>query len=573
MVAFFYFSDTFWEQIALYRRNMGRKNQFNQTLDKWTRPENLILIKNWAMWGDTYDSIAKKIGIETHTLANWREKSPAIDMALTNGREVCDAFVEDTLYEKALDGDTQSITFWLKARRAERWNPTGAVNRESVRLDNDLKRLRIKELELEQKRNAPDAYRGIPADMIAPPFILMHHDITNRGHSEYILPGGRGSTKSSFVSLEIINYIENNPDKHAIVCRMVADTMRNSVFNQIQWAIDKLGLTKDYKTTFTPLEITKRSTGQKIYFRGADDPGKFKSLAVPFGHVGVLWFEEFDQFKGSEFIRKIEQSAIRGTDDAINFKSFNPPRSRNNFANEYTAEKKEKSKKTMVVESTYLDVPPKWLGQDFIDEAEYQRDNNPHAYENEYMGVANGSGGNVFENVVIRPVTEEEIATFDKVATGVDWGYYPDPYQMVRCQYNKAQRELIIFDGFRRYKTSNEKTAEELKKRINEGDVVVCDSAEPKSVAEYINLGIRAFGATKGPGSIDYGIKWLQSLDRIVIDEKLTEIAEEFLYYEYERDDNGEILSGYPDEKNHSIDAVRYATEQFSRREATITVG
>lgn len=544
-------------------------------LDDWTTPEQLILIKNWRMWGSSIEEVAKNIGISRPTLQKWRKESPAIDGALRGAGNVCDAFVEEALFEKACNGDDQAMFFWLRNRQPESWGATRQANLEAVRLDNQIKRLKIKELEIEQKKNEPGMYRGIPADKIAPPFIMLHHDITMENHAEYILPGGRGSTKSSFISLQVINHLEKNPENHAVVCRMVADTMRNSVFNQIQWAIDELGLSKEYKTTFTPLEITKRSTGQKIYFRGADDPGKFKSLAVPFGHVGVLWFEEFDQFKGEEFIRKIEQSVIRGTDKAVIFKSFNPPRSRNNFANEYTAVKKARDKNCLVVESTYLEVPPQWLGERFIEQAEFLKETNYHAYENEYLGVANGSGGMVFENVVEREITDEEIATFDNIANGLDWGWFPDPYAFVRCQYNKAQQELIIFDEERRHKTKNEETARILKEEhgIEQDDLIVCDSAEPKSIAEYINHGLKARGAVKGKDSIDFGIKWLASLRKIVIDpNRCPETFREFAEYEYERDDNGEILSGYPDENNHSIDAVRYATERFSRREASIKV-
>lgn len=553
---------------------MARKNK--SQIHKWTKPDKLILIRNWRMWGDTLEDLCKRMNISKSTLRNWREESPALNAAITNAGDICDAEIEHALYEKAKGGDDQAMIFWLKQRQAEKWNMTGVVNREAVKLDNKIKKLKIKELETEQIKNNPFSYRGIPADMIAPAFIMLHHDIAQGNHTEYILPGGRGSTKSSIISLELINHIEKNPESHAVVCRMVADTMRNSVFNQIQWAIEKLGLTKEYKTTFTPLEITKRSTGQKIYFRGADDPGKLKSIAVPFGHIGIVWFEEFDQFKGSETIRKIEQSLVRGHDKILVMKSFNPPKSKNNFANEYTREKKKRDKNCLVIESSYLDVPREWLGDSFIEQAEFLKETNYHAYENEYLGVANGSGGNVFENVVERKITDEEIATFDKIANGIDWGWYPDPFHFIRCQYNKAQHELIVFDELCVNKVENEETARILKeeKGLTEQDLIVCDSAEPKSISDYINYGLYARGAVKGNGSIDYGIKWLASLKRIVFDpERTPKALEEFINYEYERDDNGEIISGYIDEDNHSIDALRYATEQFSRRQAQIKVG
>ena len=549
---------------------MGKK----PTIERWCQPDRLILIRNWAMWGDTKAAIAQKIGISTSTLSKWQKKDQRIDNALRNSQEVADSFVENALYKKAVGGDTNAMTMWLKARRPEHWNKGHLVNVESNQLDNEIKKLRIKEIEREQRKNDPSAFKGIPADAIAPPFIKMHHDIQAHGHYEYILPGGRGSTKSSIISLEIISLLEQNPTLHVVVCRMVADTMRNSVFNQMTWAIDKLGLTNDYRTTYTPLEITKKSTGQKIYFRGADDPGKLKSIAVPFGHIGMVWFEELDQFKGSEIVRKIEQSVIRGTDTSFVFKSFNPPKSKNNWANEYTRVKADDSN-AMVVESCYTDVPPSWLGKPFIEQAEFLKEVNPHAYENEYLGVANGSGGNVFENIVARPISDSEIRSFDRVANGVDWGWYPDPFHFTRVQYNKAQSQLIIFDEVRATKTKNEDTVALLREHgITDRDLIVCDSAEPKSISDYLNAGLYARGAVKGPNSREYGFKWLASLREIVIDPKRTPYTyEEFINYEFERDDNGEIISGYPDGGDHSIDAVRYATEQFSGREATIKVG
>lgn len=164
----------------------------------------------------------------------------------------------------------------------------------------------------------------------------MIFDIEEYLHSEYIFPGGRGSTKSSFIGLNVIDLIMKYPDMHACcILRAVANTLKDSVYAQIQWAVLKLGLDTEFSFTKSPLEITRISTGQKIFFRGADDPNKIKSIKAPFGHIGVLWFEELDQFGGEESVRKIEQSVIRGGDTAFKFKSFNSPKSAMNWANKY----------------------------------------------------------------------------------------------------------------------------------------------------------------------------------------------------------------------------------------------
>lgn len=418
-------------------------------------------------------------------------------------------------------------------------------------------------LELEKQKIMPPVredtpYAGIPATMIAPTFAPVLFDIENREHLEYVFPGGRGSTKSSFVSLQIIDRLMKNDAMHAVVMRQVGDTLRSSVYQQILWAIEALGLIDEFKSTVSPMEITRIATGQKIYFRGADDPGKLKSIKVPFGHIGVVWFEELDQFAGAESVRKIEQSVIRGGDEAYIFKSFNPPKSAQNWANQYIKIPKENR---LVTESTYLTVPKQWLGKPFLEEADFLRQVNPVAYENEYMGVANGTGGNVFDNVVIRAISDEEIGSFDRLYRGVDWGWFPDPFHYVCCHYDPARLRLFIFDEYRCNKRSNEQTAKTLQEKgVSGNDLIICDSAEEKSVSDYKNAGLMAVAAKKPPGSVDYGMKWLQSLREIVIDNvRCPYAAEEFLNYEYDRDKNGDVVSGYPDRNNHSIDAVRYA--------------
>lgn len=422
---------------------------------------------------------------------------------------------------------------------------------------------KFQKVDPEKEEETP--YSGIPASMIAPVFAPVLFDIQEHKHTEYVFPGGRGSTKSSFVSLNVIDLIMTHPDMHAVVMRQVADTMRGSVYQQILWAIDALGLTDELHATVSPMEITRKSTGQKIYFRGADDPGKVKSIKVPFGYIGILWLEELDQFAGPESVRKIEQSVIRGGDIAYIFKSFNPPKTISNWANKYIKVPKESR---LVTYSTYKDVPERWLGKPFIEEAEFLKEVNPDAYENEYMGVANGSGGSVFDNVTIREITDAEIAQFDNILNGVDWGWYPDPYAFVRVHYDAARFTLYVWMEYTCNKQSNRQTADKLRELgIRGNDLITCDSAEEKSVGDYKSYGLFARPAEKGPGSREYSFKWLQSLREIVIDNVRCPVAaEEFLNYEYERDKDDNVISGYPDGDDHCIDAVRYATNRIWKR-------
>ena len=415
------------------------------------------------------------------------------------------------------------------------------------------------------KTNGDSIFITIPAKDIASSFTDINRDIDDREHREYYLEGGRGSTKSSFISEKIIELLENNPRMCAVVLRKVKDTLKDSVFAQLEWAIDTLdetypGLKDRWKLTKSPLEITNIKTGQIIYFRGADDYGKIKSLKTPKDmYVGITWYEEFDQFAGMMEVRKINQSLIRGGEDFIQFYSYNTPASSQHFVN---IEKILPKESRLVHLSDYRTVPKKWLGQAFIDEANFLKDVNEKLYRNEYLGEMTGVGGNVFENVELREITDEEINTFDYIYQGADWGYFPDPFAWTKSCYNPNTRTLYIFDEFVVNKMSNADVWQHLKeeKGVTEDDLIIADSAEPKSIGDFRMYGSCMKGAEKGPGSVEYSMKWLSSLAKIVIDQRRCPVsAQEFSTYEYEQDKDGNYISGYVDANNHCIDSVRYA--------------
>lgn len=401
-------------------------------------------------------------------------------------------------------------------------------------------------------------------------FYDVHNDIKAHRHTYYDLTGGRGSLKSSFVSIEIVfNMMKpENKKKHAAVYRKVADTLETSVYSQIEWAIDMLGVSDKWKLTKSPMRAVYIPTGQRIIFKGLDKAGKSKSIKVPFGYIAYLWFEEFDEFAGEEEIRKVQQSVVRGGGDFLVFKSMNPPKSRQNWANDFI-EKEKLRQDTYVSHTTYLTSPKRWLGKQFIDDAEWLKEVNPKAYEHEYLGKAVGNGTEVFDNLEIRQITDNEIATFDRLYRGVDWGWYPDPFHYGCMHYDASRMTLYIFQEFRANRMKNSETANAIKERFgaDRNTLVTCDSAEPKSVADYRSYGINARPAEKGPESVRYGMKWLQSLLKIVIDPiRCPETAEEFKKYEYELDKDGNPTSVYPDAKNHSIDMTRYAMEKVWKR-------
>lgn len=400
------------------------------------------------------------------------------------------------------------------------------------------------------------------SEMLAPVFYDFAKDVMRHGHTHYDIRGGRGSLKSSTVSLLVPQLLIANPNTHALVLRKVANTLRDSVFNQYMWAIAELGMAGLWYAKVSPMEIIYRPTGQKIMFRGADDPMKIKSIKVPFGYIAVTHFEEKDQFSGRAEIRTILQSTMRGGDKFWNFESYNPPISRDNWANVDSAEDKPNR---LCHISTYLDAPKSWLGEEFINEAEYLKQTDERAYQHEYLGLPVGTGGNVFERLELREITDDEVKRFDRIYQGIDFGWYPDPFCFIRIYYDVVRETLYLIDEHYVNKTSNEDNASWIRDRHYNDFPITCDSAEPKSIADLRASGLDARNAIKGPGSVEYGMKWLQRR-KIVIDKRRTPNAhKEIVGYEYERNKDGEIISGYPDKNNHAIDAIRYGMEPAYR--------
>ena len=403
------------------------------------------------------------------------------------------------------------------------------------------------------------------SEIIGPAFYDMAHEVFQHGYTHYDISGGRGSLKSSCVSLLVPVLIKQNPNAHALIMRKVGNTIRDSIYAQYIWAIDKLGMTPYWEAKVSPMELVYKPTGQKIMFRGTDDPTKTKSIKVPFGYIAITHFEEKDQFAGRKEIRTVLQSTMRGGSTFWNFETYNPPISRDNWANKDSLENRPDR---LCLKTTYLDAPKEWLGSQFLLEAEELKKANSRAYEHEYLGVPTGTGGNVFENLVMAEITEEQISYFDRIYNGVDWGYYPDPWAFNQCYFDAARRTLYIYKELTAYKKGNRETADMLLAAgINSRQRITADSAEPKSIGDYRSFGFYCNGAIKGPGSVEYSMKWLQSLNQIVIDRRrCPDTWEEFNSYEYERNKQDEIISGYPDKDNHHIDAVRYATEQIWKR-------
>lgn len=398
-------------------------------------------------------------------------------------------------------------------------------------------------------------------DIIASCYYGLHRDIREHGHTFYNLPGGRGSCKSSFVSVEIVLGIMRDKTglSSAIVFRLVAGTLRESVFSQIQWAIDVLGVSHLWKSKVSPMQF-EYVNGAQIVFRGLDDALKLKSIKPKKGSFAFVWFEEFAELPGELLLRSVQQSVMRGRDDFIVFRSFNPPISANNWANMYIRIPDEKS---IALLTDYTMIPPEWLGESFILEAERLKDINPTAYRHEYMGEPVGTGGEVFPNIEVREISDDElIMRGDYIFQGLDFGFAVDPAAFVRVHYDSRKEEVYFLDEIYVRGWSNARMAQEIKGRRYNNDFVICDCAEPKSIADLKDHEIWfARGCYKKPGCVNVRIKWLQHR-KLIFDPRRTPNAyREFSTYSYDIDKNGIVLSQVPDKDNHTIDATAYGLD------------
>lgn len=402
--------------------------------------------------------------------------------------------------------------------------------------------------------------------VIAPAFYGLHQKIKGEQHTHYWLSGGRGSCKSSTASAEIILGMMRHPEANAVALRKVGNNLKDSVYEQLVWAIEKLGVAHLWDCKVSPLVLTYRPTGQKILFRGADKPRKIKSTKVSHGYIRYIWYEEVDEFGGMAELRVINQSLMRGGSKFDVFYTYNPPKSVASWVNMAQAEEGQRPD-TIVHHSTYLSAPSEWLGEQFIAEAEHLKTHKPELYLHEYLGEVTGTGGEVFDNVVQRQITDGEISRFDRIRRGIDFGYATDPFVYGEMQYDRKHRRLYIFREIYAIRLSNRAAVSRIRGMSPHPGVIAADSAEPKSIAEMQELGLTVIGSRKGPDSVEYGIKFLQDLEEIVIDPvRCPNAAREFSSYELEKDRFDNFIPRYPDKNNHTIDMVRYALEEDMRR-------
>lgn len=405
-----------------------------------------------------------------------------------------------------------------------------------------------------------------------------YYDIFVPVYNNYLSANGivnHNSTKSSFVTMCIVLGMIRDAKEafaqkaagnkrwmayltHAIIYRKIAADLKDSVYNQFVWSIEKLGLTSKFTFRLSPLRITYNATGQMINFKGLDDPIKSKSIKAPFGYYKYNFFEELNQFDGMEEVRNVRQSIMRGGHSFQSFAAFNPPESSSNWAN---AEAAKIVPGRNVYHSDYRSVPRAWLGETFFQQAEILRIDNERAYRHEYLGEATGNGGSIFNNVIDRRISDAEIQNWsDQVNWGADWGLV-DACTLTGNYYDKLNRDLYIFVEV--YKSGM--LLDEIEQRFKAAhfgwNYIMADSASPTMIMEMENRGLPMLPVTKFKDSIKHGIHWLRNLRHIYIDQiRCPHTFDEFIKYEFERLKGTELFTERPiGGYDHSIDATRYS--------------
>ncbi len=378
-----------------------------------------------------------------------------------------------------------------------------------------------------------------------------------------VCKGGRGSGKSSDIAHILVQLVMRYPS-NAVCIRKIDNTLELSVYEQIKWAIYEQKVEHLFEFNKSPLKITYKPRGNYFIFKGAKEPERIKSLKDSRFPFAFAWLEEVAEFKTEDEVKTITNSLLRGQlSDGLFYKfffSYNPPKRKQSWVN-----KKYNSafipKNTFVHHSTYLNNP--YIAKQFVEEAEATRDTNKKRYAWEYLGEAVGSGVAPFDNLVFRTITDEEISTFDNIRQGNDFGYANDPNAFVRWHYDKKKRTIYALDEVYEVKLSNRKLAEIIRSKNYHNVRTICDSAEPKSIDELQGqYGIFVAKAKKGPDSVEFGERWLDDLNAIVIDPSRTpNIAKEFENIDYQVDKDGNPKPRLEDYNNHTIDATRYAFE------------
>lgn len=392
-----------------------------------------------------------------------------------------------------------------------------------------------------------------------------------------VVKGSRASKKSATTSIEYIYNMMKYPEANLLVVRKTYRTMKDSCFMQLKWAVKRLGVDQWWKFTESPLEATYLPTGQKIYFRGLDDPLKVTSVTVDHGYLCWLWIEEaYEITKESDFDTLDE--SIRGEVPAPLFKqitlTLNPWNERH------------------WIKKRFFDAPPdddilaittnymcnEWLDAADLKVFEQMKKNNPRRYQVAGLGNWGIVDGLIYENWTEQSytlITQKEfdelenkqdqnyvIADNLKSVTGLDFGYTNDPTALFVGFLDRENKKLYVWDELYEKGLSNRKIYDQIVQMGYRKRRITADSAEPKSIDELSTMGLRIQGAKKGKDSVMNGIQWIQDL-QIIIHPRCVNFLTEISNYTWDTDKFGTKINQPIDDFNHLMDAMRYALEQY----------
>lgn len=380
-----------------------------------------------------------------------------------------------------------------------------------------------------------------------------------------VCKGGRGSKKSKTTALNLICRLIEYPESSALCVRRYASTLRDSVFSDLKWAIHRLGLDGAFDCTVSPMQITRRGTGQKILFRGLDDGVKITSISVEKGVLCWVWIEEAYEIASEDDFNKLDLS-IRGEAPPGYFKqitlTFNP----------WSAASWLKRRFFDAPDANTFVKTTTWQCNEWLDEADRaiflrMQKNDPRRYRIEGEGEWGIAEGRIYENVCTKAFDVQALRKRSGVqaAFGLDFGY-TDPTAFVAALVDSAAMRIYIFDEWYARGVTNREIAAHLTQAGYGGQRIVCDAAEPKSIAELREAGLRAEPARKGRDSVTYGIQLIRNYT-IAVHPRCTEFRREIENYCWEKNAAGQP-TGRPDhEFSHGMDAMRYAVTRLLRQD------